>query len=235
MSALIERIRQVRGRIAAAARAAGRAPSEIELVAISKTFPASAVVEAAQAGLRIFGENRVQEAIGKIAEVRAALPFPLCWHLVGQLQRNKARRAAELFDLIHSVDRSELARALERSGEALDRRLDVLINVNIDEEPQKGGTVPAAAAALLAELDSLPHLRAIGLMAIPRTCEDPEQVRPSFARLRALLEELNSGRPAERRIATLSMGMSADYEVAIREGSTCVRIGSAIFGRRETG
>ncbi len=234
MSELTRRIDEVRTRVARAARSAGRPPEEIRLVAISKTFPAQAVLEAAQAGLDAFGENRVQEAARKIPEVRAAGATDLEWHFVGPLQRNKARKAVQLFEVIQSVDRVELALELERGAAALGQRKRILLDVNIDEEPQKGGVHPAGAADLLARIDTLPHLQPMGLMSIPRACEDPERVRPSFARLRELLEELNRGRTEDQRLAELSMGMSADFEVAIQEGATCVRIGTAIFGTRRT-
>ena len=234
MSELSRRIEEVRTRIAQAARVAGRDPGEVRLVAVSKTFSASDILEAVRAGLCCFGENRFQEAAKKIPEVHEAGATGLEWHFVGQLQRNKARKAAQLFDVIQSVDRPELAADLERAAKMAGRQQRILINVNIDEEPQKGGVSPAGVADLLARIDALPHLQPLGLMTIPRACEDPEEVRPSFAQLRRLLEELNRGRSGEHRLAELSMGMSADYEIAIQEGATWVRIGTAIFGERRT-
>ena len=231
MSGIAARIEELRKRIETAARTAGRDPRAVRLLAVSKTFPAECVLEAAEAGLRSFGENRVQEAETKIPDVNAAAAVPLDWHLVGQLQRNKARRAVELFDWIHSVDRPALAAALERHAEALGRTPRVFIQVNLDEEEHKGGVLPGQLPALVRQVDALPHLELVGLMTIPRACEDPEEVRPSFARLRDLLEETN-GRRERAKLAELSMGMSADFEVAIREGATWVRIGSAIFGER---
>ncbi len=232
MSGIGARIEELRKRIETAARAAGRDPRAVRLLAVSKTFPAECVLEAAEAGLRAFGENRVQEAETKIPDVNAAAAVPLDWHLVGQLQRNKARRAVELFDWIHSVDRPALVAALERHAEALGRTPRVFIQVNVDEEEQKGGVLPGQLPALVRQVDALPHLELVGLMTIPRGCEDPEEVRPSFARLRGLLEETNARREGAK-LAELSMGMSADFEVAIREGATWVRIGSAIFGERQ--
>ncbi len=220
--------------MSAAARASGRAPETVRLLAISKTFSAQAVLEAARAGLDAFGENRVQEAAQKLPEVRAAGGTALEWHLVGALQRNKARKAVELFDVIQSVDRIELALALERAAAALEKRQRILLDVNIDEEPQKSGVLPSGLVELLAGIEDLPHLQTLGLMSIPRACAHAEEVRPAFARLRGLLEELNRGRSAEQRLSQLSMGMSADFEVAIQEGATCVRIGTAIFGARRT-
>lgn len=229
MSGIAERLRVVRERIEGAARGAGRPPGDVRLLAVSKTFSVASVLEAAAAGQRSFGENRVQEAEGKIPALASE---KLDWHLVGHLQRNKARRAVELFDWIHSVDRPELAAALERHARALERRPSVLVQVNIDEEEQKGGVRPSDLAGLVAQVDTLPHLALVGLMAIPRACEDPEEVRLSFSRLRCLLQELNERR--EKPLTELSMGMSADFEVAIAEGATWVRIGTAVFGERHT-
>lgn len=231
MNDIVERIASLRARIDAAARKGGRAPERVKILAVSKTFPVGRVVDAAAAGLADFGENRVQEASEKIPEANARVSG-LRWHLVGQLQRNKARRAAELFDLVHSLDRTSLAEALSRAAEAAEKRLCVLLQINVDEEGQKGGAAPGEAAELLAVVDRLPGLQPIGLMAIPRTCDDPERVRPSFARLRCLLDDLNRGRPEEAQLEELSMGMSADFEVAVQEGATWIRIGTGIFGER---
>jgi pyridoxal phosphate enzyme (YggS family) len=227
-----ERLAAVRERIAVAARAAGRAPDDVGLVAISKGVPAARVVLAAQAGQRRFGENRVQEATTKLPAVEAALDAPLEWHLVGRLQRNKARAAVRLFDVIHSVDSPELARALARGAQELGRRPRVLVQVNVDAEPQKGGVAADAVAPLVAAIDELPALELVGLMAIPRPAADAEALRPAFARLRELRDSLDAGRPEGRRLRELSMGMSADFEVAIGEGATLVRVGTAIFGER---
>ncbi len=235
MSGLAARAEALRKRIETAAREARRDPADVRLLAISKTFPVERVLEATAAGLRSFGENRVQEAETKIPEVRAAADVRLDWHLVGPLQRNKARRAVELFDWIHSVDRPALASVLERHAEALQRRPRVFIQVNVDEEEQKSGVAPTELAPLAEHVDAMAHLELVGLMAIPRACKDPEQVRPSFARLRELLQQLNEGRAEEARLTELSIGMSADFEAAILEGATWVRIGSAIFGERTVG
>jgi hypothetical protein len=228
-----ERVAAVQARIAAAAHRAGRDPSEVKLVAVSKTFAAGAVAELASLGLGRFGENRVQEALQKIPEVQKLTGEKLEWHLIGSLQRNKAARAARVFDCIHSVDRAELALELERAARAAARRLRVLAQVNVDAEPQKGGAPAALLPELVACLDACPHLELGGLMAVPRACADPEAVRPSFARLRALLDEVNRSRAPAARLRELSMGMSADFEVAIEEGATLVRIGTALFGERE--
>jgi pyridoxal phosphate enzyme (YggS family) len=227
-----ERLAAVRERIARAARAAGRDPDLVRLVAIAKGVPAPAVIAAARAGQSAFGENRVQEATAKIPAVADAVTGPLEWHLVGRLQRNKARAAVRLFDVIHSVDAAELARALARAAEELRRRPRVLVQVNLDAEPQKGGVAPEGLAALVDAIDALPTLSLVGLTAIPRPAPDPEALRPAFARLRELRDSLDEKRPAEKRLRELSMGMSADFEVAIAEGATLVRIGTAIFGER---
>lgn len=228
---IAERLATLHARIDAAALDAGRAPADVTLLAVSKTFDADHILEAAGAGLRAFGENRVQEAADKIPDVNARAPAPLEWHLVGSLQRNKARRAVELFDVIHSVDRLALATALDRAAGELQRRPRVLVQVNVDAEPQKGGIPPADAPALVAEVARLPHLELIGLMVIPQVQPDAEAQRPAFARLHSLLEELKLDHPG---LVELSMGMSADFEIAIQEGATIVRIGTAIFGQRST-
>lgn len=230
---LAERLADVRGRVERAARAAGRAPEQVRVIAVSKLFPASRVLEALEAGQTLFGENRVQEATAKLAELDAATRHRTEWHLVGQLQRNKARKAVELFDVIHSLDRARLAAALAGAAQELGRRPQVLLQIDLDGEPQKGGAPPEAAAELLAQIDSLPELEPVGLMAIPRASDRAEDVASAFARLRELQEKLNAERPADRRLRELSMGMSADFEIAIREGATLVRVGTAIFGPRE--
>jgi hypothetical protein len=233
MSDLGTRLAEIRARIERAAAVVGRDPSAVKLLAVSKTQPAARVLEAVAAGVRAFGENRVQEAAEKAPAVRAACALPLEWHLIGGLQRNKARRAVELCDVIQSVDRPELLIALDQSAQALGRRPRIFLQVNIDREQQKGGCMPSAAAALAEAADQCANLELVGLMAIPRLCDNAEQVRPSFARLRALLAELNRARPPERRLAELSMGMSGDFEVAVQEGATWLRVGTALFGERK--
>jgi hypothetical protein len=177
----------------------------------------------------------VQEAESKIEALRALSRESLEWHLIGGLQRNKAKRAAALCDVIQSLDRPELAQALEREAAALGRRLRVFLQVNVDREPQKGGCDPDQVTPLARAVEACPHLELVGLMAIPRACEDPEEVRPSFARLRGLLGELNRARGDSRPLAELSMGMTGDFEVAVEEGATWLRIGTALFGEREKG
>jgi pyridoxal phosphate enzyme (YggS family) len=226
------RIERVRKRIETAARSAGRAPEEIRLIAVSKMFPPESVLEAVCAGLRTFGENRIQEATAKIPIANEASAVPLEWHLVGALQRNKAARAVELFSVIHSLDRRELADALSRAAQGRERTVQVLLQVNVDREPQKAGAAPETVEALLEHVEGLPGLEPVGLMAIPRLEDDPEQTRPAFATLRRLREALNSRRSPDRHLPVLSMGMSSDFEIAIQEGADWIRIGTAIFGER---
>jgi pyridoxal phosphate enzyme (YggS family) len=229
MSAIAARLAAVQARVSAAELAAGREPGAARIVAVSKTFPAERVLQAVQAGARVFGENRVQEAAEKIPRVARATDQPLEWHLVGSLQRNKVARAIELFDVIHSIDRPDLAEALERAAERAGRRPRVLLQVNLDAEPQKAGVDPSRTAALAKSVAALPHLELAGLMAIPRPRTDPAGQHAAFARLRSLLQELKL---VHAGLAELSMGMSADFEVAIAEGATWVRLGTVIFGER---
>jgi PLP dependent protein len=223
----------VRGRIAAAAQRSGRTAADVILVAVSKTFGTDAVREAAAAGQRDFGENRVQEALQKIA---ATSDIPLRWHLIGHLQSNKARKAAPAFGCVQSVDSLELLLKLDDgaaerpSGAA---PLEVLVQVDLAGETTKFGAPPGEAARIVSAADSVRNLRLIGLMLVPPWNEDPEKTRPWFVRLRELRNKLlDEGAPAER-LRHLSMGMSHDYEAAIEEGATIVRVGTAIFGKRE--
>ncbi len=213
----VERVRQA---IARACGRAGRSPDDVLLVAVSKTVEAERIRLALAAGIAALGENRVQEAREKIE----ALGRPVPWHLIGALQTNKAKDAARLFDWIHSVDRVELARELSRRAHALDRTLDILIQVNLGEEPQKAGVAPAELKALVDATAGLESLRLRGLMAIPPAVETPEAARPFFRRLRELRDAAG--------LEHLSMGMSGDFEVAVEEGATLVRVGTAIFGPR---
>ncbi len=215
----------VRASIRASAAAAERDPADVRLLAVSKGHPAEAVREAYAAGQRHFGENYVQELVGK-ARALADLS-DLRWHFIGHLQRNKARDVARIATTIHTVDRLELAQELDRRAEG---RLEVLVEVNVAAEPQKSGCLPEATLALLEGLRTFEKLRVIGLMAIPPATEDPEATRPHFAALRALAEQARSAGHVEVR--ELSMGMSHDFDVAVREGSTWVRVGTAIFGAR---
>lgn len=213
-------LRRVQESVARACARAGRAPESVLLIAVSKTMDVERVRQAIEAGVAALGENRVQEAKEKIE----ALGRPVPWHLIGSLQTNKAREAARLFDWVQSVDRLELARELSRRAHAAGRTLNVLLQVNLGDEPQKGGVAVAELKPLHEVTAALPGLSVRGLMAIPPVTEQPEQARPYFRRLRELRDELG--------LEHCSMGMSADYEVAIEEGATMVRVGTAIFGPR---
>jgi hypothetical protein len=228
----------VRERIARAAERAGRSADAIELVGVAKLHGAADVAEAVGAGLAAVGESFVQEARGKIPEVARRLAAagrpPPRWHLVGRLQRNKARHAAELFDVVETLDAAGLGAELDRRARALGRRLAVLFQVNLSGEPQKGGVAPEALPALLEASGAWRALEPIGLMTLPAAAPDPEAARPTFARLRELLAKAPPT-PRGARLRELSMGMSSDFEVAIEEGATIVRVGSAIFGPRGQG
>jgi pyridoxal phosphate enzyme (YggS family) len=208
---------RVQEAVARACARAGRSPDHVLLIAVSKTMDVERVRLAIAAGVAALGENRVQEAKEKIE----ALGRPVPWHLIGSLQTNKARDAARLFDWIHSVDRLDLAQELSRRA---DRALNILLQVNLGDEPQKGGVAPAELKRLHEMVAALPNLKVRGLMAIPPATEQPEQARPFFRQLRELREQLG--------LEHCSMGMSADFEVAIEEGATMVRVGTAIFGPR---
>ncbi len=197
-------------------------------MAVTKTVGLEGLQAAVAAGQRLFGENYVQEAKTKIA----ALGPDLTWHFIGHLQSNKARLAVELFDLIHSVDRLSLAQALEQAAARLGKVQDILLQVNLAWEESKSGTAPENAEALLRELSKLPHLKVLGLMTMPPWFDDPERVRPYFRELRQLRDRLRRLQIVAGDLPELSMGMTGDFEVAVSEGATLVRIGTAIFGRR---
>jgi pyridoxal phosphate enzyme (YggS family) len=222
-----ERRRAVLARIGEATARSGRGPADVTLVAVSKTHPAEVVQAAIDSGLTVLGENRVQEAVDKVAGTHGGT-----WHLIGPLQANKARKAIEAVDVIESVDSIELARRLDRiAGEMRPgTRCPVLLQVNVADDPTKAGFTPAGATEALAELLDLPNLRVGGLMTIGRLVDEPEESRPTFAALRALGERLRAGDP--RLGPDLSMGMTDDYEVAVEEGATIVRVGRALFGER---
>lgn len=227
----IERnIRSVQNRIIDAAAASGRSPEEITLLAISKTFPVESISRAAAAGLSRFGENRVQEAEKKILHFRERFDFE--WHLVGHLQTNKARRAAELFDCIHSLDSMRLAEKLNQVCLETGKKLSVLLQVDLGREETKFGAGQESVREIMEALSLHEGLRLDGMMTIPPFFEDPEQVRPYFVRLRELRDALESEQPGCLGRRHLSMGMSHDFETAIREGATIVRIGTSIFGSR---
>ena len=226
---IAENLAEVRGRITDAARRAGRDVNEVTLVAVSKTFPAGRVREAYAAGQSDFGENKVQEGLQKQSEVA---DIPLRWHLIGHVQSNKAKKAATGYTAIHSVDSLELMRRLDEAAAARTDRLDVLVQVDFAGEATKFGAPPEEAVRLVDAALAARALALKGLMLLPPWSEDPERTRPWFARLRAFRDRLvQNGAPASA-LAQLSMGMSHDYEAAIEEGATIVRVGTAIFGRR---
>ena len=259
MSAIADRLQSVRSRIDAAARAAGRDPATVGLLAVSKTWPAAAVQAAVEAGQTAFGESYVQEAVEKIAEVRrllatggpgddaaspagdpgpdlsptslASLSIPpsLAWHFIGPLQSNKTRPVAENFAWVHSIERLKIAERLSAQRPGHLPPLQVCVQVNVSGEASKSGCDPAEAGALCRQVAALPGLRLRGLMAIPAPVDDPEAQRRPFRQLRQLFESLRAGGLV---LDTLSMGMSHDLEAAVAEGATLVRIGTAIFGER---
>jgi pyridoxal phosphate enzyme (YggS family) len=250
------RVEEIRRRIAAACARAGRDPAAVTLLGAAKLQPVERIAAACAAGLTVIGENRVDEAeahrsalaaLAAAPEARPATVAPearlvtvapearlvtVAWHLIGPLQSNKARRAAALFDAVHSIDRPKIAGVLDRHLAELGRRIPALIEVNLGGEPTKHGFAPAGLAAAVRPLADLEHLAVAGLMAIPPPAADPEGMRPWFRRLRELRDEL-AARPEWAGMAGwLSMGMSDDFEVAVEEGATHVRIGTALFGPR---
>ncbi|MDR5812397.1 YggS family pyridoxal phosphate-dependent enzyme [Caballeronia sp. LZ033] len=227
---IAQHLEEVRQRIAQAAHDAARDASSVALLAVTKTFPASDVRAAFEAGQRAFGENYVQEGIGKIAEL-ADLRRDIEWHFIGPLQSNKTRVVAEQFDWVHSVDRLKIAERLATQRPEGTAALNVCIQVNVSGEASKSGVEPHEAAALAHAVAALPGLRLRGLMAIPEAAATLDAQRRPLARLRELMAALRADGLA---LDTLSMGMSADLEAAVLEGATMVRIGTAIFGRRTT-
>jgi pyridoxal phosphate enzyme (YggS family) len=228
MDQIKQNLEEIHRRLQDAARSAGREPAEIRLVAVTKTVGPERLQEAVAAGQSLFGENYVQEAKTKIA----ALGPGFTWHFIGHLQSNKARAAVELFDLIHSVDRLSLAQALEQAAGRQGKVQNILLQVNLAGEETKSGTTPENAQALLLEISRMPHLRVMGLMTMPPWFDEPERVRPYFRELRELRDRLRRLQLVEEDLSELSMGMTGDFEVAVAEGATLVRIGTAIFGRR---
>ena len=227
-------VSRVRERIAAAAQRGGRRVEDVLLVAVSKGVDPTQVLAAAVTGVTDFGENRVQEALPKITHLRPQVPGAVRWHLVGHLQRNKARQAVELFEVIHSVDSVALAIALDQRARQAGRICEVLVQVNVASEAQKFGMAPDAVPAMLQSLSALSGIRVVGLMTMAPQADHPEVARPVFRRLRELRDEAARGGLAPA-LAHLSMGMSEDFEVAVEEGATMVRIGRAIFGPRPHG
>lgn len=221
-------LQQIRECMNAACHRAGRNPAAVRLVAVSKTKPAALIEEAAAAGQNLFGENYVQEFIDK----REAIKSPVEWHFIGALQTNKVKYLPGKVQLIHSVDRLSLAREIDRQWARIDAVADILIQLNLGMETTKAGTEEAELEALVRAAAALPQLRIRGLMALPPYLDDPEEVRPYFRRLSELSAAIDALRIPGVSMAELSMGMSHDFEVAIEEGATLVRVGSAIFGER---
>jgi pyridoxal phosphate enzyme (YggS family) len=230
MSTIPHKLQAVDALISAASKAAGRARASVQLLAVSKTFPAEAVLEAVGAGQRAFGENYLQEALDKIAAVAAAMPAePVEWHFIGPIQSNKTRPIAASFAWVHTVERLKIAQRLSEQRPGGLPPLNICIQVNISGEASKSGATPDELPELARQVAALPHLKLRGLMAIPEPETDEAKQRAAFARLRALAERL---RADGLELDTLSMGMSADLAAAIAEGATIVRVGSAIFGSR---
>jgi pyridoxal phosphate enzyme (YggS family) len=229
---IAENLTRIREQIAAACHSAGRPESEVALMAVSKTHPAEAILEAYAAGLRLFGENRVQEFGEKSAAV--AHLAGASFHLIGPLQSNKTARAAELFHAIDSVDSLKVATRLNSAAQALGKSLPILLEIKLSHEESKHGVDPEGLPALLEALAPLDHIVPAGLMTVPPVPEDPndhgESARPYFRRLRQLRDAALAACPT---LTQLSIGMSGDFAVAIEEGSTCIRLGTALFGRRE--
>ncbi len=226
--AIADNLQRVREELAAACARAGRSPDAVRLMAVSKTHPAEALLEAYAAGQRLFGENRVQEMAAKAPELAAVADLEM--HLIGPLQNNKTTRAAELFYAVDTLDSEKTAARLQTAAAALGRILPVLLEVKLSPEETKHGLLPEDLPALLEAVSTMPNLRATGLMTVPPAEGTAEAARPYFRRLRSLRDENARRFPA---LTELSMGMSGDFPVAIEEGSTTIRVGTAIFGRRE--
>lgn len=225
-------LQDIRKNIVETATRCGRDPETIRLVAVSKKIPATHIQEAIRAGQSLFGENYIQEAAQKKTEISDRASF----HFIGHLQSNKVKVAASIFEMIETIDRFKLAAALDKELKLQDRTIDILVQVNIGREPQKSGVLPKDTEELLKQLSILTKLKVCGLMAIPPYADNPEQSRPHFRALRLLAEEMNSKDYFfDRTHVELSMGMSSDYTIAIEEGATLVRIGTALFGHRPEG
>ncbi|MBW1855904.1 MAG: YggS family pyridoxal phosphate-dependent enzyme [Deltaproteobacteria bacterium] len=228
MSRVSDNLKRVRDKIARAALRAGRNPEDIQLVAVSKTVEAKRIRDAIEAGSTIFGENYVQEAREKIKE----LGHEVRWDFIGRLQRNKVNHAVDLFEMIHSVDRLSLAQEINSTAEKKNKKTRILVQVNISGEEAKSGIDPGGVTSLVSEVASMSNLLLEGLMTMPPYFDDPEKSRPYFTALRELRDKILVENSGDISLKELSMGMSGDFEVAIEEGSTAVRIGTAIFGER---
>ncbi len=223
-----ERFERIRERIAEACLRVGRSPEEVKLLGASKAQPPEKIREAVSCGLRLVGENYVQEAEKKMAQLK---DLPVEWHLIGYLQKNKAKKACRLFDVVETVDRVEIAKRLSKEAESLGRVLPVFVQVNIGREESKHGVSPEGLFALVEEVLGLSGLKLKGLMCIPPFLPDPEEIRPYFSQMRRLFEKVKEEFGLSE-FSELSMGMSHDFEVAVEEGATIVRIGTALFGER---
>ncbi len=228
MGTIADNLQRVQQRIAEAAERSGRAAADITLVAVSKTISVERIQEAISAGVKHLGENRVQEAREKIPQIDA----PVTWHMIGHLQRNKAKYAVRLFDMIQSIDNQELAQEVDKRADQVNRVMPVLIEVNTSGEASKFGVAPEQALELARQVDSLPNLQLRGFMTIAVFSEIEQAVRDCFKRLREIYETARTQSWERANISVLSMGMSHDFEWAIEEGATMVRIGTAIFGPR---
>lgn len=225
MSAIAENLKRVQDRIDRAAHRSGRSADEVKLIVVTKTWPADVVQQVVDAGTRILGESRLQEAQHKVPEVAGTVS----WHLVGHLQRNKVKQALPLFDLIHSVDTLRLAKEISRWAVRRNTPTRILVQVNTSGEASKFGISPNAALDLVLQVDDLPGVSVAGLMTIGAFDPDPEIARPNFVLLRQIRDRIAIHKPP---VSILSMGMTSDFEVAIEEGATMIRVGTAIFGQR---
>lgn len=228
-SAISTNLNAINQRIHQACQRCGRNPKQVELIAVSKKKPASLIAQAHQAGHRLFGESYVQEFCDK----QQQLPADIRWHFIGALQSNKVKYLRGLTELIHSVDRLTLASEINKQWRSIDQVANILIQVNIGNEPSKAGTTADQAEELIRAIAKLSHVRIQGLMALPPYNDDPEQARPWFRQLRQLAEHLDRLSLAQVNMQTLSMGMSGDFEIAIEEGASLIRVGTAIFGSRD--
>jgi pyridoxal phosphate enzyme (YggS family) len=223
-------LEQIKERIRKACESCSRDADSVRLVAVSKTIAAGTVKEAIEAGVTVLGENYIQEAREKF---NTLVQYPVSWHFIGHLQSNKAKYAVRLFDLIHSVDSFKLARELDKQANKLDKIQQILVQVNISAEDTKSGISADEAPGLISEISRLENLSIRGLMTMPPYFYQPEKVKPFFAALRELRDRIKAQAPANVSLEELSMGMTGDFEVAIEEGATLVRIGTAIFGERK--
>jgi PLP dependent protein len=229
MTSVAENLSKINRQIRAACSRAGRDVAEVNLIGVTKTVPVGRIREGIEAGIKVLGENYVQEAVHKIQTLS---DLTVAWHFIGHLQSNKARTALEAFACIQTLDRDSLARELNRAAHKLGKRVPVLIQVNTGYEESKSGLAPEGLLPFFDLVSSLDGLDTRGLMALPPYCEDAEEVRPHFRRLRELLERLRDRTAVPERLSELSMGMSHDFEAAIEEGATMIRVGTALFGTR---